>query len=377
MTTDGASVHRVCTFCVMDNSNPGVTFDAAGQCVCCRDALARMPLEWHPDEDGRAQLDASIRRIKGEMADRPYDVMIGLSGGVDSAYLAHFLRENYDLRILAVHVDGGWNTEAAVRNIEILVRKFNIDLHTHVIEWPEMRDLQLAYLKASVLNQDAPQDHAFFSTLYRLAKKFRQRYFLSGVNFSSESVHIPGGGYPAMDARNLVAIHRAFGTVALSSFPVLGSFEYLWLARVRKQIQILKPLNYLPYDKEAGKRELIDRYGFVDYGSKHQESRFTKFYQETYLPARYVFDKRRLHYSALIVSGQMTRDNAMRELEIPETTKAQSQRDKRFVAKKLEVDVAELERLITLPPVPHEDYANNAYLYQLNRKLRSLLGRRG
>lgn len=376
MTAESVSKHQVCTFCVMDNSNPGVTFDAAGQCVCCRDALERKPQEWHPNKEGRERLDATIRRVKTEMADRPYDVMIGLSGGVDSAYLAHFLRESYDLRILAVHVDGGWNTEAAVRNIEILVRKLKIDLHTHVIEWHEMRDLQLAYLRASVLNQDAPQDHAFFSTLYRLAKKFKQRYFLSGVNFSSESVHVPGGGYPAMDARNLVAIHRAFGSIPLSSFPVLGSFEYLWLARVRKQIQILKPLNYLPYDKEAGKRELIDRYGFVDYGSKHQESRFTKFYQETYLPARYAFDKRRLHYSALIVAGQMRRDDAVRELAIPETTKAQSLRDKRFVAKKLGLDVAELERLIALPPVAHEFYANNAYLYQLNHKMRSLLGGR-
>jgi N-acetyl sugar amidotransferase len=376
MTVSGAPEYQVCTVCVMDNRNSGVTFDATGQCICCRDAFARKPLEWHPGADGRAHLDATIQRVKTEMADRPYDVMIGLSGGVDSAYLAHFLRDSYDLRILAVHVDGGWNSEAAVRNIEILVRKLKIDLHTHVIEWQEMRDLQLAYLKASVLNQDAPQDHAFFSTLYRLAKKFGQRYFLSGVNFSSESVHVPGGGYPAMDARNLVAIHRAFGSVPLSSFPVLGAFEYLWLARVRKQIQILKPLNYLPYDKEAGKQELIDRYGFVDYGSKHQESRFTKFYQEIYLPARYAFDKRRLHYSALIVAGQITRDAALSELEIPETSRAQSQRDKRFVAKKLGIDGSELERLIALPAVAHEAYANSAYLYQLNHQMRRLLGRR-
>ncbi len=292
----------------MDNRSPGVTFDNGGQCNCCQEALARRPHEWWPTPEGRGRLDATIERIKREMSDRPYDVIIGLSGGVDSAYVAHFLRRNYALRILAIHVDGGWNTEAAVRNIELLVRKLNIDLYTHVVEWHEMRDLQLAYLKASVLNQDAPQDHAFLSALYRLAHKFRQRYFLGGMNFSSEGVHVRGGGYPATDARNLRAIHQAHGSIALQTFPMLGSLEYLWLARVRKQIQILKPLNFLPYNKESAKRELIETYGFVDYGSKHQESRFTKFYQEIYLPARYGFDKRRLHYSALIVSGQLTRE---------------------------------------------------------------------
>ncbi|MDR6304579.1 hypothetical protein GGQ85_002289 [Nitrobacter vulgaris] len=316
-----------------------------------------------------------IVRIQREMADKPYDAMVGLSGGVDSAYLAHLLRRDFGLRILAVHVDGGWNTEAAVRNIELLVRKLDIDLHTYVVEWHEMRDLQLAYLKASVLNQDVPQDHAFFSTLYRLARKFGQRYFLTGVNFSSESIHIPEGGYPAMDGRNLRAIHRAHGSAALQTFPVLGLLEYLWLARIRKQIEIVKPLNYLPYDKEAAKRELIETYGFVDYGSKHQESRFTKFYQEIYLPSRYGFDKRRLHYSALIVSGQISRKEALQELKTPLTTNQHSARDKRFVAKKLGVPVSELERLIGLPPVAHERYANSHALYQVNQRLRSVIGR--
>ncbi|MCK1313373.1 N-acetyl sugar amidotransferase [Bradyrhizobium sp. 23] len=365
--------YHVCSFCVMDNSNSGVLFDGNGQCLCCRDALARKPHEWWPTPEGRSRLDAKIEQIKREMADKPYDVMIGLSGGVDSAYLAHLLRRDFGLRILAVHVDGGWNTEAAVRNIELLVRKLDIDLHTYVVEWEEMRDLQLAYLKASVLNQDVPQDHAFFSTLYRLATKFEQHYFLSGVNFSSESVHIPQGGYPAMDARNLRAIHAAHGSRPLKSFPLIGSMNYLWLTRIRKQIQIVKPLNFLPYDKEAAKRELIETYGFVDYGSKHQESRFTKFYQEIYLPARYGFDKRRLHYSALIVSGQISRDEALKELSAPMTTIEQASRDKKYIAKKLGITVLELDRLIELPLARHEDYASNKALYQLNTTLRNAL----
>ncbi|MGY3549391.1 N-acetyl sugar amidotransferase [Bradyrhizobium sp. USDA 4469] len=351
--------YQVCSFCVMDNRNPGVTFDERGQCVCCKEALKRKPYEWWPTNDGRRKLTEKVESIKREMAARPYDVMIGLSGGVDSAYLAHFLKSEFDLRVLAVHVDGGWNTEAAVRNIELIVRKLDIDLYTYVVEWQEMKDLQLAYLKASVVNQDAPQDHAFFSTLYRLSKRFGQRYFFSGVNFSGESVHVPGAGYPAMDARNLRAIHRAHGVGSLPTFPTLAPIQYLWMSRIRKSIEIFKPLNYLPYDKEDAKRELVATYGFVDYGAKHQESRFTKFYQEIYLPARYGFDKRRLHYSALIVAEQMTRARALEELGQPLTTPKQATRDKRFVAKKLGISVADLDRFIALPPVAHEDYPNS------------------
>ncbi|MET4519810.1 N-acetyl sugar amidotransferase [Bradyrhizobium sp. I1.7.5] len=370
----GLAGPRVCSVCVMDDSYPGVFLDEKGQCNCCRDAFERKPREWWPTVEGRSRLDATITRIKREMKDRPYDVIIGLSGGVDSAYVAHLLRAEYDLRILAIHVDGGWNTEAAVRNIELLVRKLNIDLFTEVIEWQEMRDLQLAYLRASVLNQDAPQDHAFFSTIYKLAQKYNQRYFLSGVNFSSESIHIPQGGYPAMDGRNVRAIHEAHGLAPLKTFPIMGTLQYLWLVRTLRQVEILKPLNYLPYDKEEAKRLLMREYGFVDYGSKHQESRFTKFYQEIYLPIRYSFDKRRLHYSALIVAGQMSREEALSDLQEPLVAKERAARDKRFIAKKLGVSVAELDRLVALPIVSHEKYANNASLYRLNHMLKRLLG---
>lgn len=182
---------RVCRFCVMDDSNPAIVFDASGQCNCCRDAITRRPHEWWPNAAGSARLDALAERLRKEGRGRPYDVMVGLSGGIDSAYLVHLIKTRYDLRMLAVHVDGGWNSEAAVRNIELIVRKLDIDLHTHVIEWQEMRDLQLAFLKAGVVNQDIPQDHAFFATLYRTATRFGMRNFLSGVNFASESVVPP------------------------------------------------------------------------------------------------------------------------------------------------------------------------------------------
>ncbi|MEO6362323.1 MAG: N-acetyl sugar amidotransferase, partial [Caldimonas sp.] len=199
---------RVCGVCVMDESNPAIRFDATGQCNCCRDAFARMADEWHRGADGEQRLQALARRLKAAGRGKRYDVMLGLSGGIDSAYLAHVAVRRLGLRALAVHIDGGWNSEPATRNIESLVRGLDLDLHTHVVEWQEMRDLQLAFLRASVLNQDIPQDHAFFATLYRTAVKFGIRDFLSGVNFTTESVVPPGWGYPSMDGHHARAIHR-------------------------------------------------------------------------------------------------------------------------------------------------------------------------
>jgi N-acetyl sugar amidotransferase len=363
---------QLCTYCVMDGSNPYIEFDANGECNCCRDARERLSAEWHPDARGRHELDALVARIKQESRSKPYDVMIGLSGGVDSAYLAHILKAEYGLRMLAVHVDGGWNSEAAVRNIESMVRILDIDLHTYVVEWDEMRDLQLAFLRASVLNQDMPQDHAFFATLYRTARDFDLHHFMSGVNFSSESVIPPNWGYPSMDGRNVRGIHKHFGTRKLDTFPAMGLIEFIWMTRVRKQLAVHRPLNYLPYDKDQAKQELLRRYNWKDYGGKHHESRFTKFYQEIYLPRRYGFDKRRLHLSSLIVAGQITRDAALKELATPICDPEQARRDVRFIAKKLGIAVSELEALIDAEPISHEKYPNSKTLHARLGRLQSL-----
>ncbi len=357
----------------MDNSNPHISYDELGHCNCCSDAFLRMPFEWFRGADGRQRLDSLAQRLKAEGQGKQYDAMIGLSGGVDSAYLAHLLRTEYDLRLLAVHVDGGWNTEPAVRNIEILVKALNIDLHTQVIEWSEMRDLQLSFLKAAVLNQDMPQDHAFFATLYRTARKFGLHHFLSGVNFSSESIIPPGWGYTSIDGKHVKALHSRFGREQLRTFPVMGAFEYIWMTRIRRQLTIDRPLNFVDYDKQTAKQELIRLYGYKDYGSKHSESRFTKFYQDVYLPKRYDFDKRRLHLSSQIVAGQISRDEALAELETPICDPHQTRQDEKFVAKKLQITVAELRELMELSPVEHTSYPNNEKLYQFGVSMKSFL----
>ena len=356
-------IGRVCTFCVMDDSNPFIEFDEKGECDCCRDARARMPSEWRPHEEHR--LDARIDRIKIECRGGQYDAMVGLSGGVDSSYLAHLLRTRFDLRLLAVHVDGGWNTEAAVRNIEVLVRALGIDLYTYVVDWQEMRDVQVAFLRSSVLNQDIPQDHAFLATLYRTARKFGIRYFLNGVNFSGECAIPRHWGYPAADGYHLRAIHGLFGTQAIKTFPVMSLAEYVWHTRLARSLRILRPLDFVPYNKKLAKQQLIDSYGWKDYGGKHHESRFTQFYQEVYLPSRYGFDKRRLHLSSLIIAGELSREEALRKLDTPVCEPAEARHQLRFVAKKLGLTVGELQALIEQQPVDHEQYPNRRRLIRI------------
>jgi N-acetyl sugar amidotransferase len=366
---------RVCTFCVMDDSVPTITFDAHGRCNCCTSALARLPHEWWPNEEGERRMQAMAERLRAAGRGKPYDCMVGLSGGIDSAYLAHLAVRKLGLRVLAVHVDGGWNSEPAVCNIESLVRHLGLDLHTYVVEWREMRDLQLAFLRASVQNQDIPQDHAFFSTLYRTAMRYGLRYFLSGVNFASESIIPPAWGHPYMDTRHIRALHARFGSVPLETYPFMGLLEFLWYSRVTRRLTVFRPLNYMAYDKEKAKEELSHSYDWKDYGGKHQESRFTKFYQDIYLPRKYDFDKRRLHLSSLIVSGQMTREMAFAELKTPLVLPEQERRDIRFVAKKLQVPAAELENLLARPPVPHRQYPGSASLYAAIAGVRGTLRR--
>jgi len=371
---------RICTFCVMDESSTGITFDAAGQCNCCRDALARRPHEWWPGPAGRQRMDRLVDQLRQAGRGKPYDVMIGLSGGIDSAYLAHLAVRELGLRVLAVHVDGGWNSEPAVRNIESLVRKLDLDLHTYVVEWQEMRDLQVAFLRASVLNQDIPQDHVFFTTLYRTAKKFDLRHFLSGVNYATENVVPPGSGFPYTDEVHLRGVHRRFGKVPLATYPVMPFVEFLWLTRLRKLLTVHRPLNYINYNKDQAVDVLRQQYAWRDYGAKHSESRFTKFYQDIYLPQKFGFDKRRLHLSSLIVSGQLTRAQAVEELAQPILATQQVRRDIRFVAKKLGLCAAELEAMIAAPAIAHTEYPNQqaamGVLNRIKRWGRSLKPRR-
>ena len=351
------SRYRTCTRCVMDTSDPDIIFDAVGVCNHClafeRDHAARL----HAHADRRRELDAIVARIKQAGAGRDHDCVIGVSGGVDSSYVAWKAVE-LGLRPLAVHVDGGWNSELAANNIENLVNKLGVELETVVVDWDEMRDLQLAFFRAGVSNCDIPQDHAFVAATYRTALTRGVGTILSGVNVATEFISARWG-HTFGDLTHLRAIHARFGTRPLAYYPTFNFFQMaFWWPHVRhlREVQLL---NFLPYVKADAKQLLIDRLGWRDYGGKHYESVFTKFYQAHYLPVKFGYDKRRIHLSNLILSGQMTRAEAIGELSQELYPARKLTEDKQFVAKKLGISVEEFEQILSAPPHQHDEYPTN------------------
>jgi N-acetyl sugar amidotransferase len=370
--------YQVCSRCVMDTSDPDIRFDAAGQCSWCTRFDTVVRRDWHPDAVGSARLQALVDMIRRETAGRDYDCIIGLSGGIDSSFTAYVARRQLGLRMLAVHVDAGWNSELAVKNIENIVKRLDIDLHTHVVDWEEMRDLQLAFLRSGVANQDVPQDHAFFAALYRFAVAKGIRWVLSGGNIATESVLPPAWGYNAMDLRHVKSIHRRFGSLPLRTFPTCSFLEYYLYYPFIRGMRVVRPLNYMRYVKSEALATLEHELGYRYYGTKHGESRFTKFFQNYWLPERFGYDKRRAHLSSLVLSGQLTREQALAELAVPSyANPAELAEDKAFVAKKLGLSVQEFDGLLGGALHSHRDYPSNEWLFALKDRARPLLQRVG
>jgi N-acetyl sugar amidotransferase len=324
-------------------------------CNHCREFDAVTRRQWFPDEEGQRRLQSMIETLRESGRGRRYDCILGLSGGVDSSYLALKCRD-WGLRPLAVHVDAGWNSEVAVSNIEKILDYCGFDLHTEVVDWEEMRDLQLAYLHSGIPNQDVPQDHVFFASLYHLAIRHGIRHVLSGGNIATEGIFPSAWHGSAMDAINLHAIHRRHGQQPLRRYRTIGFFQfYLWYPFV-KQMRVLRPLNYLPYVKSTAMEDLERRVGWQPYGRKHGESLFTRIFQNYYLPARFGYDKRRPHYSSLIVSGQMRREEALVLLAEPLYDPVELEIDLDYLCKKLRINRAEFDALMATPLRRHTDY---------------------
>lgn len=361
----------------MDTSDPDITFNATGVCNHCRTFDETAPQVWHPNTEGRRMLDQIVDRIKQEGAGKPYDCAIGLSGGVDSSYLAWVAKKELGLRPLAVHVDGGWNSELATRNIENIVRKLGIDLHTYVVDWEEMRDLQRAFLRAGLANQDVPQDHAFFAALYSNAQAQGLRYVLSGGNYATESVLPAEWAYNAMDLRHLEAIHKRFGERRLKTFPRVNFFRYYFWNRYVKRMQVVRPLNYVPYIKSEAISILERELGFQYYGGKHFESRFTKWQQLYFRPRKFGYDERRAYMASLILSGQMTRDEALAALAGDAENERQAEADTSYILKKLAVSEQEFAQIMAAAPKTFRDYPSNYALFNFKTALRDWLKVRG
>jgi hypothetical protein len=312
--------------------------------------------------------------IKKLNSGKEYDGIIGLSGGLDSAYVLHLAME-HGLKPLVVHVDAGWNSDISVSNIRSLVTHYQLDLKTVIIEWEEMRRLQLAFLRSGLMNQDVPQDHAFFSSLYRFASSYGISDVITGENLSTESILPSGWGYGAMDGRQVNAVAKKFDDLKLETYPVLTIPKFYMKHFVMSRLRIHRPLNSISYIKSEAQKRLAESVKWKSYTGKHGESNFTRFHQDLYLPTRFGIDKRRAHLSSLIVSGQLSRTEAKAELDSPALLDIDRRNLFNFVARKLEISSTELEEMLSLPIRSHRDLPNDEWLLKLanNSNLRKAI----
>jgi N-acetyl sugar amidotransferase len=359
----------------MDTSDTKISFDENGVCDHCRSFREHTLPNWPTGERAKAELEQLIERIRQHGKGRDFDCIIGMSGGIDSSYLVYAAKEVLGLRPLVFHVDAGWNSQIAVNNIEQLVDKLGLDLYTEVIDWEEMKDLQLAFFKSGVAHIDTPQDHAFFATMYKFAVQYGVRDILTGANLSTECVRNPiEWMYYQSDSTQLRDIHRKFGQRRLRNFPVTSILWHkLWLPYV-KGVRSWRPLNYITYVKEDAVKFLSERFGWQSYPQKHFESRFTRFYESYWLPEKFGYDTRKVQFSSLILTGQMARQDALELLSKPAFDPETIHQDIEFVATKLGISVEELNGYFSAPNKSFRDYKSQMWIYDLGAKGAKALG---
>jgi N-acetyl sugar amidotransferase len=342
----------------MDTTAAGISFDEAGRCNYCTEFLAMLGAYQPPTaEELKSRFDALIARIKLEGKGKRYDCVVGLSGGADSAY-ALYLAKNSGLRPLAVHMDNGWDSELAANNIENLVRKLDVDLYTHVINWDEYRRLMQAFFDANVIDVELLYDNAMLAVNYEMADKYGLKWILAGTNTTTEGMPVPENwNWYKFDKRNIVSIGVRSG-VSLKTFPAIGAIGRLW-KRAAKQIRWVFFLDYIDYFKPACLDFLIRELDYRPYPYKHYESIFTRFYQGFILPAKFGIDKRKLHLSTLIISGQMTRTDALQLMaSSPYPSQEALEDDIDYFLKKMGWSREQLSMYLEQPEVPHDRYGS-------------------
>lgn len=367
--------YQICTNCIMDTSDSNITFDEKGICDHCNDFNQNVKPNWHPDEIGKAELKELVKKIKAEGEGKDFDCILGMSGGVDSSYLLHLAVKELGLRPLVFHVDGGWNSELAVNNIQVMIDKLGLDLYTEVINWEEMKDFQLAFFKSGVPHLDIPQDHAFIATLYNFANKYNIKYILNGGNISTECVRNPMEFlYYGTDMAQIKDIRKQFSTNKMETYPFSPVLRHKFYLRYIKGVQVVKPLNQMPYIKEKALELLQKEYGWTPYPQKHFESRFTKFYEGYWLPERFGFDTRRVQYSSLILTGQMDRETALEKMTKPAYNPETIDDEFNYIATKLGISPIELRTYFKMPKKFYWDYKNQKSMFNAGAKVLKILG---
>ncbi len=348
---------KICSRCVMDSTASEIVFDENGVCNFCHHYDSHLVHEVFSNKDGEERIHKLIAEIKERGKNRQYDCLIGISGGVDSSYVAYLVKKKFGLRVFAVHLDNGWNSELAVANVEQILKRLDIDLYTYVLDWKEFRDIQISFLKSGISNIEIPTDHAIWALLIKTAAKMKIPYIIAGNNVVTESIMPESWLYGSKDSKLIKAIHNKFGKVKMKTYPRLTTLDYVQYLLLRG-IRWVPILNYIPYVKSDAKKLLIDELGWRDYGGKHYESIFTRFFHAYYLPNKFGYDLRKSYLSALICSGQISRNEALEELKNPPAKEEMLVNDKEYVMKKLGLSSEEFSTIMTAPNKTFKDYPN-------------------
>lgn len=367
--------HQICKNCVMDTTDSQITFDQDGICDHCKTFFTKIKPHWDTGEEGMKQMQLIASEIKKYGKNKEFDCIIGMSGGIDSSYLVYLAKEKLGLRPLVFHVDAGWNSQQAVNNIEQITERLDLDLYTEVIDWEEMKDLQLSFFKSGVSHIDTPQDHAFFATMYKFADKHGIKHILTGGNYSTECIRNPMEWmYFQSDVLQIKDIHKKFGTKQLRRFPLTNILWHKVFLPYFKGIKVYRPLDFMPYNKEEATQFLVDNYGYQRYAQKHFESRFTRFYESYWLPEKFGYDTRKVQYSSLIVTGQMSREEALELLKKPAYDPETIDDDMEYIANKLDITTEELTEYFNAPNKTYKDYKNQQFIYDLGAKVLRAIG---
>lgn len=362
--------YQICKNCVMDTSDPKISFDEDGICDNCISFKKNVEPYWYPNDYGKSIFSKQVEQIKLKSKGKEFDSIMGLSGGLDSSYLLHIAVKEFGLRPLVFHVDGGWNTDLAVSNIEKMVKKLNLELFVEVINWEEMKDFQLAWFKSGTPHLDIAQDHAYFATMFHFARKHKINTILNGGNISTEGIRNPLDWiYYGTDMSLINDIRKRFSTNKMKTYPWSSIYYHKIYLKYFKKIEVLRPLNYMPYNKKMAIEILAKEYDWTPYPQKHFESRFTKFYEGYWMPTRFGYDTRRVQFSSLIVTNQMTREEALDELNKLPYNPETINEDKQYIANKLGISYEELMKYHAMEKKWWFDYKNEKKIFDIGAKI--------